>query len=469
MKSKKTLFFILGAVIILLVVSVVGKKAGVIGKRSGEMVAVEKAEARVIMETVSANGKIQPETEVKISPDVSGEIVELYVKEGDLVKQGDALAVIRPDVYRSAVDRMEASVNTNRANLANAIARLEQARAQFINTQATHKRNESLWQKKAISEADFDASKASFEVAAADVAAAEQSVKAAEFNISSAMAALKEARDNLAKTEIFAPISGTIYGLKVEKGERVVGTTQMAGTEMMRIADLDGMEVNVEVNENDIVRVALGDTSTIEVDAYLDKEFLGVVTEIANSANTTGLSMDQVTNFIVKIRILPDSYKALAEGKQSNYSPFRPGMSATVDIQTEKVTNVVSVPIQSVTTRDEDKADTDLSDKSAERSGEKGDKKESDSGSKQDSKMESDKKEKDAIKTYVFVVKDGKAVLTPVVTGIQDNTYIELKSGISVDQEVVTAPYSAISRTLKDGRLVEVVDKSKLFDAQPGQ
>ncbi|MCB0430557.1 MAG: efflux RND transporter periplasmic adaptor subunit [Flavobacteriales bacterium] len=454
MKSKKLLYILLGAVVVLVLFAIVGRKSGVIGQHKGLKVATEKADMRSVIESVSANGKIQPETEVKISPDVSGEIVSLFVREGQMLKKDDPIAVIKPDVYRSAVERMEASLNTSRANLANSKARLEQVKAAFINTELTHKRNKVLWDKKAISQADFDASVASFESASADVRAAEENVNAAEFTVRSAEAALKEARDNLAKTEIFAPISGTVYGLSIEQGERVVGTTQMAGTEMLRIANLDAMEVNVEVNENDIVRVTLGDTTDIEVDAYLDKTFKGVVTEIANSANTQGLSMDQVTNFQVKIRILPESYKALTKGKEANYSPFRPGMSATVEIRTESANNVLTVPIQCVTTRDS----TMLRSKRrvpGDDTPEEGEKEKED---------QQKAKEPVHIKSYVFLLQDGKAVMREVETGIQDNTYIQITKGLQEGDEVISAPYNAISRLLKDQDLVEKVSKESLFD-----
>ena len=318
---SKTLKILLVAVAVLILLAIVGKQQGWFGKTEAMAVESKMSELKTIIETVSANGKIQPEVEVKISPDVSGEVIELAVKEGDDVKQGNLLAKIKPDVYMSHVDRMEASVNSNKANLAN-------TKARFLEAEANYKRNKKLWDQDVISDADFDAVKAS-------LAVAEQTMVGAEYNVKSANASLKEARDNLAKTMIFAPVSGTVYMLGVEKGERVVGTSQMAGTAMMRLANLNEMEVSVEVNENDIVRVEVGDTAEIEVDSYLDRDFNGLVTEVANSANTEGVGADQVTNFTVKIRILQDSYKDLIDKSNPNISPFRPGMSATVDIQTE--------------------------------------------------------------------------------------------------------------------------------------
>ena len=298
----------------------------------------------------------------------------------------------------------------------------------------------------------FDAAKMQFDVAKSEVDAAEQTVEAADYSVKSSEAAVKEANENLTKTSIFAPMDGTVSKLSIEKGERVVGTSQFAGTEIMRIADLSIMEVNVNVNENDIVKVKLGDTALIEVDAYLNRKFKGLVTEIANTANTTGLTADQVTNFDVKIRILDGSYKDLTTGKPANYSPFRPGMSATVDIQTNTKFNVLSIPIQSVTARD----DTSSADKKIKK--------------KPDLKPEenqTEKTEKKAETEYVFMFIDKKAVMKKVKTGIQDNTYIEILEGLKENDEVIAAPYKAISKTLKNRDRVIKVDKKDLYE--PGQ
>ncbi len=297
-QKKRSLLIYLGiAVVVLLVVLVIGKKAGWFGADNLEQVSVEKATTRTIVETVSASGKIQPEIEVKISPDVSGEIIALYVKEGDKVKKGQLLVKIRPDVYESYLDRATASLNNSKANLANTEAR-------FVQAEQAYKRNTKLHNDKVISDADFEQIKSNYMVSKADV-------EAARFNIKSAEASVKEAKDNLFKTTIFAPVDGTVSKLNVEEGERVVGTTQMSGTEIMTIANLSSMEVNVEVNENDINRLTLGDTAIIEVDAFSGKKFKGLVTEIASSASVVGTSADQVTNFAVKVRILPSSYESL--------------------------------------------------------------------------------------------------------------------------------------------------------------
>lgn len=455
MKRKKIIRISIIAGVILIILLAIGKKAGWLGGSNTEKVAIEKAEKRSIVETVSASGKIQPEVEVKISPDVSGEVVELLVKEGDKVKKGDLLAKINPDIYVSSLDRMIATLNAQKASESNAKARVSQVRAQFINAQSSFERNETLFKENAISQSEYDAAKSAYEVAREEVTAAEESVKAAQYTVRSYQASVKEAGDNLKKTSIYAPVDGTISLLNIEKGERVVGTSQFAGTEIMRIANLNEMEVEVSVNENDIVRVTLGDTALVEVDAYLNRKFKGIVTEIANSASVTGVTTDQVTNFDVKIRILRDSYEDLIPKDKPNLSPFRPGMSATVDIQTETQQNVLSIPIQSVTTRE----DT-LKDKMAEK------KKEEDQPVKTDGDRQvivvKDKKG-EVVEEFVFIYREGKVVMQKVKTGIQDNTYIQILEGLKEGDEVVSAPYTAITRKLKDGDKVEKVDKKELF------
>jgi len=355
--TKRKIFSIRNAIVFLLILIlgfVIAKKAGWIGSDLGTKVATELVAKRTIVETVSASGKIQPETQVKISPDVSGEIVELAVKEGDKVLKGDLLCKIRQDNYLSILDRTNAGVNGAKASLANAEARVIQANAQLSNLQAVFNRQKKLFDQSAISQQEFDAAKAGYENALAEVEAAKQNVKAAEFNVKNAQATSKEASDNLGKTVIFSPVDGIVSKLNVEKGERVVGTSQMAGTEIMTIANVTEMEVNVDVNENDIIRLELGDTAEIEVDAYLEKTFLGIVTEIANSANSSlAMASDQVTNFPVKVRILRESYKDLIPNGKESYSPFRPGMTATVEVRTNRVTSVLSIPVQSVTTRED--------------------------------------------------------------------------------------------------------------------
>jgi len=347
-KLKTPLIVLGGLVVVLLIVLAVNKNKS----KQGLKIATELAENRTLIESVSANGKIQPEVDIMISPYISGEVVELYVKEGDEVSNGQLLAKIDPEIYISTYERLEAALNTQKANRANAKAGVTQAEAQFVKAGLDFERSESLFKQNVISKADFDQAQSSYDVAKAQVDAAKEGLNAAEFSVNSSEASLREAKENLDRTNIYAPSAGTVSKLNVEKGERVTGASQFsAGTEIMRIADLQNMEVNVEVNENDIVRVALSDTCLIEVDAYLKKKFKGIVTEIATSANVQGVSADQVTNFEVKIRILRSSYQELIPENNANYSPFRPGMSATVDIQTETAFGILTLPIQAVTAR----------------------------------------------------------------------------------------------------------------------
>ncbi len=447
MKKRKNLIRIgIAAVVLIIIALAVARKQGVIGKEDLTKVTAEKAELKSIIETVSANGKIQPEAEVKISPDVSGEVIDVFVKEGDEVKAGTLLARIDPKIYASNFDRIQASLNTQKANLANARARLAQVQAQFINAKASFERNQKLWDQQAISASEFDAAKSAYEVARAEVTAAEENVKGADFSVKSAEASVKEAGENLYKTTIYAPVSGTISKLNVEKGERVAGASQFsAGTEILRIANLAIMEVIVSVNENDIVRVSLYDTALVEVDSYLNRKFKGVVTEIATSANVSGISADQVTNFDVKIRMLPESYSDLIPAGTPNASPFRPGMSATVDIQTETAMNVLAVPIQAVTTREDS---TKIVKKEQP---------------EKDAQKDENAKRTEPLQEYVFLVKDGQAKLQKVKTGIQDNSHIFITAGLKAGDEVISGPYRAVSKSLKDGDKIKVVEKEDLF------
>ncbi|MFW5706098.1 MAG: efflux RND transporter periplasmic adaptor subunit [Bacteroidota bacterium] len=448
--NRKKLILVGAALVILVIVLAVLKSRGVIGPDDTIKVTTDLVGRRTIVETVSANGKIQPETEVKITPYISGEVVELHVREGDEVHEGDLLAKIDPEIYLSNYERMEASLQSQKANLANARARLAQTTAQFTNAKLSYERNKKLYEQNVISDSEYDAAKAQYEVAAAEVDAAEESVRAAEFQVASAEASLKEARENLTKTAIYAPTDGTVSRLIVEKGERVAGASQFsAGTEMMRIANLNSMEAVVQVNENDIVRVHMGDTSLIEVDAYLNRKFKGIITEIATSADVTGVSADQVTNFEVKIRLLKESYEDLIPKNTTAFSPFRPGMSTTVDIQTKTKSQVLTVPIQAVTTR------ADSTGKSVTAR--------IDSDLNRDAGEDNNKVETD-IKEYVFVYNDGEADMVAVEPGIQDNTYIQIVSGLQEGQEIIVGPYRAISRTLENGDEVEKVSKEKLFE-----
>ncbi len=412
-------------------------------KPKGEEVTIEEVSKRTIKETVSASGRIFPEVEVKISSDVSGEIVKLLVEEGDSVVMGQILAKIDPEAYVSAVERGRASLDNQKAQVAisrsqkqNNIAQKEQIIASLENATQVHARNTKLKDDGVISEVEFQQSlsnlralEANIKAAEAGIASSEESINAAQFQVKSSEASLKELTTNLNRTTIRAPQSGIISSLSVEQGERVVGTIQMTGTEMMRIANLNTMEVQVEVSENDILKVSVGDSVNVEVDAYVDKIFKGVVSEIANSAantntaGTTSLNTDQVTNFIVKARIDRDSYASMS-GPNSKY-PFRPGMSASVDIFTNSANDVLSIPIQSVTVREDD-----------------------------------DKK----IQEVVFVYEADTARMIPVSTGIQDDDYIEVLSGLDLGQEIVSGPYTAISKTIEEGtelRQKEEEDKNK--------
>ena len=439
---------------VLLVLLVVARKSGWIGEDDNIKVTTEKVTTETIIETVSASGKVQPEVEVKLAADVSGEVVDLFVKEGDVVNKGDLLAKINPEIYLSALDRMTATLNSSKANLESSRSRYKQSESQYLKAELTYNRNKKLYDEGVISASDFEAIKSSYEVAKADMDAAQQSIEAANYGVQSAEASLKESRENLNKTSIFAPVNGTISKLSVEKGERVVGTEMMAGTEVMRLANLNEMEVNVDVSESDIIRVNVGDTTMVDIDAYLNRSFTGVVTEIANSANTSAaMTTDQVTNFTVKVRINRDSYKDLLPADKPTYSPFRPGMSATVEIQTRKVKEVTAVPIQAVTTRD---TSLRASSKEVVRKG-------PDASNENDETKSPKTSGNMGIKECVFIMKDGVVSLQPVTTGIQDNMHIQILDGLKPGDEVVTAPYNAISRLLKSGDKVKVVSRDELF------
>lgn len=451
-KSKKKIGIISGIVllVILIIIVIIVKN----NRNEGIKVTAEKAVKRTIIQTVSANGKIQPEKDVKISPYISGEVVELLVKEGDQVKSGDLLAKIDPEIYVSAYDQSTAALNSQMASEANARARLSQMKAQYVNAKQTFDRQQKLFNQNVISQADYDQAKSGYDVAKAQVEASEQDIKANEFQVKSLDAALKKAKEDLTRTAIFAPNDGTVSKLSVEKGERVTGASQFSsGTEIMTIANLNEMEAQVEVNENDIVRVKLGDTALIEVDAYLNRKFKGVVTEIATSANSTGTSVDQVTNFNVKIHLLKDSYKDLMDPLHPNYSPFRPGMTTTVEIQTETAKDALSIPIQAVTTRVAKDALDKYNAKNV---------KESSNGNEK-TEMVSTMKKTGEIQECIFELENGMAKKVNVKSGIQDNTYIQILSGLKEGQEVITGPYSAISKTLNDKDKVKKVDKKDLF------
>ncbi|MFN8309902.1 MAG: efflux RND transporter periplasmic adaptor subunit [Chitinophagales bacterium] len=450
MKSNKTLYIIAGIVLGIMVIGIIGKKAGWWGKGNVKQVAIEAAARRSVVETVTASGKLYPETEVKISSEVSGEIIELRVKEGDSVKKGDLLLVINPVIYESVVAQSQAGVSQVRANRSGSEASYKNAKALFDQATITFNRNKQLHDEKIISDAEFDQATNALKNAETALATAREQLNAASFTINSSEAQLKQASDNLKKTRIYAPESGIISLLNVKLGERVVGTAQMAGTELIRIADLQHMQAQVDVNENDVLRVKIGDTAEVEVDAYLDKKFKGIVSEIAYSSTTATaiVSTSQATNFTVKVKLVRDSYAELVDPEHGHAYPFRPGMSATVDIKTRAKENVLTVPIQSVTTREE---------KDLKPEGAVADKK------KKDPDEDSGKKD---MKEIVFVVDHNVVKAIPVKTGIQDATYIEVTSGVTEGMNVIKAPFKLISKSLKPEDVVEVVSEKELFKAE---
>ncbi len=440
-KSSNKLLYILGGVVaLLIVVAIIAKSTGALGDRNSTSVTVAGSSLESITETVSASGTIQPEVEVKISPDVPGEIIELHVEEGDSVRVEDLLIKIRPDNFQSALERSMANLNQQRANQASSEARLSQAEAEFVRAQKEFERNNTLYTEKVISDSEYEAAQASFTVAQQELESARQGAQAARYTVASSRASVNEAQENLSLTSVFAPMNGIVSKLSVEKGERVVGTSQMAGTEMLRIADLNRMEVRVDVNENDIIRVSVGDTAIIDVDAYSysGKKFKGLVTQIANTAKDK-VSEDAVTEFEVRVRVLNESYTDLLEEKGT--SPFRPGMTASVDIITMQKNDVLTVPLSAVTTRESEE-----SEKQANAGGE-------------------DEEEVDReLDEVVFVIEEGKAKKILVETGISDFDNIEIISGISEGQEVITGPFLEVSKNLEDGASVKAQEQDKKED-----
>lgn len=425
--SKKTIYILLAVAVVLVIGLIALSKSGVIGnKDKGTEVEVAKANEITIVETVSATGKIQPEIEVKISSEVSGEIILLPVKEGQVVKKGDLLVKINPDLYTSGYNRTLAGLSQTKAGLS-------QADASFKEAKANYDRSKSLYDKGVISKSDWDKATATFE-------SAQATRESAYYNVKSASATVNEAKDNLGRTTIYSPADGTISMLNVELGERVLGTQQMTGTEILRVANLDNMEVEVEVNENDIVKINVGDSARVEVDAYLKKKFQGIVTSISNSASSD-LTANQVTNFKVKVRILKESYQDLLAGKPANYSPFRPGMTATVDIITERKVNVIGVPISAVVVK---------SDTAATKRFEVKDDDNPDNVVKQ----KSDKKYE-----CVFVKAGDKAKIRVIKTGIQDDTNIEVTEGLKPGDIIIVGPYNTVSKDLNSGDKVTVASE----------
>jgi HlyD family secretion protein len=441
--KKKTLWWVIGGFVVLLIVLIIiGKNKG----DDGTKVAVEKVATHTITETVTASGKIYPETEVKISPEVSGEIIELTVEEGDSVRKGELLVKINPAIYSSMVNQAEASVAESRARVNNSQEMVAQSKAQYEQAEANYNRNKKLYDDKVISAMEFEQAQATYLGAKASYEASRANVSGGQFSVQGASANLTQARENLRRTTIMAPTSGIISQLNVKLGERVVGTAQMAGTDILTIADMERIEVRVSVSETDIAKVKIGDTANIQADAYRNRTFTGVVSKVSVSSSTASasvISTDQVSNYTVHVLILPSSYADLKAKQAKGKFVFKPGMSASVEIQTRREPNILSIPVNAVTTRDW----PDSVQK------------------KMDANPDLNRNE---IRQVVFVydTKEKHVMLRDVRTGIQDNQYIQITEGLKAGEEVVIAPYGAIARTLKDKSKVAVTDKDKLYEAK---
>lgn len=428
-KNKKWLWIGIGALVLLILLIVMGKSDD-----EGTKVAVEKTGTHTITETVTASGKIYPETEVKISPEVSGEIIELNVEEGDTVSKGQLLVKINPAIYNSVVQQAEASMQQTKSGVTNSMQMSAQSKANFEQAQSNYNRNKKLFNDKVISATEFEQIEANYKSAKASYEATQANIASGNYGVKASAANLNQARENLLKTTIVAPRSGIISSLSVKKGERVLGTAQMQGTQVLSIADMSRIELRVDVSETDIAKVKIGDTSIISADAYRNRKFTGVVSKIAvSSTSSSSTSADQVTNYTVHILILPFSYADIVLDGKYKY-PFKPGMSASVEIQTRKEYNILSVPVNAVTTRD----------------------------------WADSTQKKDSIRQVVFVYNptEKKVNLRDVKTGIQDNQFIQILAGLKPNEEVVVAPYGAIARLLKDKSKVKTVDKDKLFEAK---
>ncbi|MBX2932204.1 MAG: efflux RND transporter periplasmic adaptor subunit [Chitinophagaceae bacterium] len=444
--NKKLIWIIVGllAVIILLIVL---KKKGIIGKEEGKKVSVEKVAKRTIIETVTASGKISPEVEVKVSPDISGEIVELSVDEGDTVRRGQIVAKIYADIYASQRDQAAAGVAQSEAADANAKAALLAIEATFNQAKANYERQKKLYNEKVISKAEFEQAEQAYQSALANYNAAKESLKGNKAAIQSAQANLSRANKDIGRTIITAPMDGVVNVLNVKKGERVAGNSFSIGTEMMRIADLNSMVAIVDVGENDIPKVSYGDTAIVTIDAYGNRKFKGIVFKIANptvTTNVSSVSSNEVANYKVHVRLLKESYKDLVvSGKPF---PFRPNMSATADIQTQTVKDVLSVPLSAVTTRDA---------------------KDNTTNKKDSTENNHPSNNTNEIQEIVFVKQANNTIKkVKVTTAVQDVDYIQIISGLQENDEVVTGPYSLLSKTLKEGDLIKVVSKEDLYEVK---
>lgn len=455
-KTVKWILIGLGALIAILVIGkmITGKK------ETGVKVSIEKVGSKTIVESVNASGKVYPEIEVKISPDISGEVVELNVEEGDSVKRGQVLARIYADIYATQRDQAAAAVNQQVAVAANSSAQLNALKATLDQAERTYNRQKQLLDDKIISRAEFEQAESNYESALANYNAAKEGIRGNQAGVQSAQASLTRANKDLSRTTLVAPMDGVISALTVKKGERVAGNSFNIGTEMMRVADMSVIEVRVDVGENDVIKVSIGDSADVEVDAYNNRKFKGVVTQIASSVKSTSLtSATDVTNYEVRIRLDPASYKDLIDPAKPRRFPFRPGMNASADIKTSKVENVLAVPINAVATRVKG-GDKTVDDKKKEEK--KNNKPEEENGDESEPTVALDELEE-----VVFVLQaDGTVKKTVVTTGIQDINNIQIKSGLKGGEEVVSGPFNVVSKTLKDGAKVTKVDKDKLFETK---
>lgn len=456
---NKKIWWIIGILVVLIVALVILKKTGAVGKDEAVKVATEKISKRTIIETVSASGKVYPEDERKVSSDVSGEVVEMYVEEGDSVRKGQVLARVFADVLTSARDRASSVVNQQQAQVGNTEASIASFEARLNQAKQNYDRQKKLLNDKVISKSEFETAESQYLTAQADLNAARQTVKSTKAGVQSAQASLTEANKNLSRTTVVSPMNGIISLLAVKKGERVAGNSFSLGTEIMRVADMSKIEVRVDVGENDIPKVKIGDSAIIEVDAYNDRKFKGVVTQISSSSTSAQqqtASTSDVTNYKVYIRIDPASYADLIDPAKGKNLPFRPGMSASADIMTTKHENIVAVPILAVTTRDKSEQ------ASKTKAKEEQDKKKAQG---QDASATENAVMTDEMEEVVFIIqKDGTVKKVAIRTNIQDNEYIEVMSGIKEGDEVISAPYNTISKTLKDGMKVKVVPKDKVYE-----
>jgi HlyD family secretion protein len=452
--SKKVKWIII--ILVALIIAVIAlKKAGVIGGKEGTKVAIEKASTRTIIETVNASGKIYPEIEVKVSPDISGEITELNVEEGDSVKKGEVLARIFADIYAIQQQQASAAVSQQQFQVSNTQAQLEGLKSAMSQAEITYKRQKQLLDDKVISQAEFETAENAYNNAKANYNASLRAIDAGNASVQGARANLARASKDVSRTTLVAPMDGVVTLLNVKKGERVVGTAQMAGTEMMRVADLSSMEIRVDVPENDIPKVHIGDSAIINIDAYINRKFKGVVYQIASSQNgainSAVTTSTDVTNYKVFIRILRSTYEDLIDPTKPRSFPFRPGMTASADIQTKTKGNVLSAPINAVTTRDKvEKAETNKDDKKGV-------------GQDDAAPVSAGDDEKEIV-VFIYDKATSTVKKVKVQTGVQDTRYIEITGGLKAGDEIVSEPYNTIYKVLKDGMKVNVVDKSKLFE-----